>query len=146
MQKLKKNWFVVSKMTRKSCILTWAFESLKSLHFDWFLLCINLKNYWGVILNETEKWCKVWRKIDLWIGQWHVEFGKFSLEDLQVSKLELSWDFFAKVGNPWAKIFYRGVMKNDEKFEDELTCHFKIDMRNATNFDPSIGKSQKCSL
>ena len=37
-------------------------------------------------------------------------------------------------------------MKNDKKFEDELTFHFKIDMRNVTNFDPSIGKSQKCSL
>ena len=27
------------------------------------------------------------------------------------------------------------TMKNDEKFEEELTCHFKIDMRNLTNFD-----------
>ena len=23
------------------------------------------------------------------------------------------------------------------KFEEELTCHFKIDMKNLTNFDPS---------
>ena len=23
-------------------------------------------------------------------------------------------------------------------FEEELTCHFKIDMRNLTNFDPSL--------
>ena len=28
------------------------------------------------------------------------------------------------------------TMKNDAKFEEELTCHFKIDMRNFTNFDP----------
>ena len=27
-------------------------------------------------------------------------------------------------------------MKNDAKFKEELTCHFKIDMRNL-NFDPS---------
>ena len=27
-------------------------------------------------------------------------------------------------------------MKN-AKFEEELTCHFKIDMRNLMNFDPS---------
>ena len=26
-------------------------------------------------------------------------------------------------------------MKNDEKFEEELTCHFKIDIRNLTNFE-----------
>ena len=25
-------------------------------------------------------------------------------------------------------------MKNDAKFEEELTCQFKIDMRNLTNF------------
>ena len=29
------------------------------------------------------------------------------------------------------------TMKNDTKFEEELTCHFKIDMRNLTYFDPS---------
>ena len=29
------------------------------------------------------------------------------------------------------------VMKNDPKFEEELTCHFKIDIRNLMNFDPS---------
>ena len=29
------------------------------------------------------------------------------------------------------------TMKNDAKFEEELTCHFKIDMSNLTNFDPS---------
>ena len=27
-------------------------------------------------------------------------------------------------------------MKNDSKFEEELTRHFKIDMRNLMNFDP----------
>ena len=26
-------------------------------------------------------------------------------------------------------------MKNDAKFEEELTFHFKIDMRNLMNFD-----------
>ena len=44
----------------------------------------------------------------------------------------------------------RGVcvmtMKNDTKFEEELTCQFKIDMRNLTNFDPSTQKSQKFAL
>ena len=29
------------------------------------------------------------------------------------------------------------TMKNDAKFEEELTCHFKIDMRNLINFDLS---------
>ena len=26
------------------------------------------------------------------------------------------------------------TMKNDAKFEEELTCHFKTDLRNLTNF------------
>ena len=44
----------------------------------------------------------------------------------------------------WLKT-YRGVvmtMKNDAKFKEELTYHFKIDMKNLTNFDPSTRKSQ----
>ena len=38
------------------------------------------------------------------------------------------------------------TMKNDAKFEEELTCQFKIDMRNLTNFDPSTRKPQKFAL
>ena len=39
------------------------------------------------------------------------------------------------------------TMKNDAKFEEELTCQFdKTDMRNLTNFDPSTPKSQKFAL
>ena len=37
-------------------------------------------------------------------------------------------------------------MKNDAKFEEELTCQFKIDMRNLMNFDLSTRKSQKFAL
>ena len=38
------------------------------------------------------------------------------------------------------------TMKNDAKFEEELTCQFKIDIRNLTNFDSSTQKSQKFAL
>ena len=38
------------------------------------------------------------------------------------------------------------AMKNDAKFEEELTYQFKIDMRNMTNFDPNTRKSQKYAL
>ena len=37
-------------------------------------------------------------------------------------------------------------MKNDAKFEEDLTCPFKIDVRNLTDFDPSTQKSQKFAL
>ena len=29
-------------------------------------------------------------------------------------------------------------MKNNAKFEEELTCQFKIDMKNFTNFDGAL--------
>ena len=38
------------------------------------------------------------------------------------------------------------TMKNDTEFEEELTCQFKIDMRDLTNFNPSTRKSQKFTL
>ena len=38
------------------------------------------------------------------------------------------------------------IMKNDAKFEKELTCQFKIGLRKLTNSDPSTGKSQKYVL
>ena len=35
------------------------------------------------------------------------------------------------------------IMKRDAKLEEELTCHFKIEMRTLINFNPSTRKSQK---
>ena len=36
--------------------------------------------------------------------------------------------------------------KDDAKFEKDLTCQFKIDVRILMNFDPSTQKSQKVEL
>ena len=38
------------------------------------------------------------------------------------------------------------TMRNDAKSEEELTCEFKMDMGNLTNFDPGTQKSQKSAL
>ena len=38
------------------------------------------------------------------------------------------------------------TLKNNEKFEKELTCGFKIDIMNLKNFDSSTQKSQKFKL
>ena len=35
------------------------------------------------------------------------------------------------------------TMKNNAKFDEELTFHFKTDMSNLTNFDSSTQKSKK---
>ena len=46
----------------------------------------------GVIIHDTEGWCKIGRKTDLWFGKWHEQYGTFSPEHLKVSKLGLWWD------------------------------------------------------
>ena len=38
------------------------------------------------------------------------------------------------------------TMKNNARFEEELSCHFKTDMTNLTNFDSSTRKSKKIAL
>ena len=37
-------------------------------------------------------------------------------------------------------------MKIDAKIEEELACQFKIDMRNLTNFDPTLKNLKICTL
>ena len=69
---------------------------------------------------------------------------------MKFSKLGLSLDLFIK-SRKCMSLKLRGelifmAMKNDAKFEIELTCHFKIDKCNLTNFDPSTQKSQKFAL
>ena len=68
-----------------------------------------------------------------------------AIETLKIETLMGS--FYPKLKMYELKI-YRGVMHhgNDKgcKIEDQLTCQFKIDMRNLTNFDPSTQKS--CTL
>ena len=37
-------------------------------------------------------------------------------------------------------------MKNDAKFEEQLTCQFKVNLSNLMNFELSTQKSQKFEL
>ena len=122
-----------------------GFCCAKYLMFDW-------KKYIGVIVifHDTEEWCKIWRKTNLWFGKWHEEFGKFSPEHWKVSKLGLSWDPFVQKRKCMSLKFTGDLcvmtMKNDTKIEEELTCHFKIDMSNLINFGPITPKSSKFAL
>ena len=38
------------------------------------------------------------------------------------------------------------TLKDNEKSEEEMTCCFKIDIKNLTNFDSRTRKSQKLTL
>ena len=113
-------------------------------------ILFELKKYRGVIFHDTVEWCKIWRKTDVWFEKWHVEFGKFSPEHLKVSKLGLWWDSFIqsrkRMSWKFAEELRVMTMKSDAKFGEELTCHFKTDMRNLTNFDSSTRKCKKFAL
>ena len=151
-RKLKRNWLVVLKLTWGiSQILTQALESLKNLCFNW-LLVTKVYIVWAtkvqrsylswhsrVMQNLKKNWLVAWK--------WHEEFGKFTPEHSKVSKLELWWDPFSQsrkcVTLKFTEQLCVMTMKNDTKIEEELTCRFKIDMRNFTNVDPSTRKSKK---
>ena len=78
--------------------LTWAWGSPKNLHFNGLFSTkvynISVKKYSGAIFHDTEEWYKIWRNTDLWFGKWQEEFGNFSPEHLEVSKLGLWGDPF----------------------------------------------------
>ena len=143
-QKLKRNWLVVLKLTwGTSQILTRALESLKNLCFNWLLVTkvyivwaakvqrSYLSWHWGVMHILKKKWLVVWNR----------QFGKFSPEQLKVSKLGLWWGPSVQSRKVMTLKFTEELCvmaaKNNAKFEEELTCQFKTDMRNLTNFDSS---------
>ena len=113
-------------------------------------LMFDLKKYRGVIFHDTEGWCKIWRKTNLWFGKWHEEYGKFSPQHLKVSKVQFWWDSLIESRKSMSLKLTEELcvmtMNNDAKFEEELTCHFKIDMRHLTNFDSSTQKSKRIHL
>ena len=142
MQNLKKNWFVVWKMTWGIWqIFTGALKIVKNWEFDEILLS-KVENVWAMMQN--------WRAIDLSFQNWHGEFDEFWPEHLKVSKIftlmhsfEAEYIFFELKSTEELSFM---TLKSDTKFGEELTSRFKIDQRNLTNFDLSTWKSQKCSL
>ena len=113
-------------------------------------IMVKLKKHRGVIFHDTEESWRIWRKTDLWFGKWNKELDKFSPEHLKVSKLVHSWGTFIQ-SRKYMCLKFTGelcvmTMKNYARFEKELTCQFKIDMRNLTTFDQSTPKSQKFAL
>ena len=100
---------------------------------------LHLKHYLQIYLTFLSA--------DLWFAKWHEEYGKFFPGHL---KLGFWWDPLIQ---NWKSMSPKSTedlsfmtMKNYAKFEKELTRHFKVDMRNLMNFNPSTRKSQKFSF
>ena len=64
-------------------------------------------------------------------GKWYEQFGKFLPKHSEVSELGLWWDPFIQNRKYMSLKFTEDIcimiVKNDAKFEVELTCRFKID-------------------
>ena len=154
-QKLKRNWLVVLKLTwGTSQILTRALESLKNLCFNWLLVTkvynvwatkvqrSYLSWHWRVMQNLKKNWLVVWKMTwEIWhIFTWAIESVKIET---------LIGYFCPKYKSMTLKLteeLHIMTMKNNAKFEVELNCHFKTDMRNLMNFDSSTSKSKKFAL
>ena len=155
MKSLKRNWLVISKLTWSiSQILTQALASLKNFHFNGLLLSKvyivwakkvqggYLLWHWIVMQNLKKNWLVVQKMTR--------NLANFHCRALKVSKLELWWDPFIQSRKCMSlkctdKLCVM-TMKNDTKFEEELICCVKTDMRNLTNFELSTRKSQKFAL
>ena len=89
------------------------------------------------------------KKNEWWFGKWHEKFGKILPEHTKVSRLGLLLGHFIQsrkcMSLKFAGELYFMTMTNDAKFEKKLTSHFKNDMSNLMNFDPTTRKSQKFS-
>ena len=113
-------------------------------------IMLELKKYERVMFHDTEEWCKNWRETHLWLRKSHEEFDKFLQEHSKVSKLGLWWDPFIQ-NNKCMRLKLTEelcvmAMKNDAKFEEELTCPFKIKM-SFNEFWPKHSKvSNICAL
>ena len=134
-------WSEHSKVS-KICTLIGPFHA-KYITFD-------LKKYRGVIFHDTEEWCKIWRKIDLWFEKWHEEYEYlkvFSPEHLKVSKLELWWDLLIQSRKSMRLKFTEELcvtaMKNDTKIWRGIDLSFQNWHEEFDEFDPSTRKSKK---
>ena len=99
MQNLKKNWSVVSKMIRIWWVLTGVLNTLKNLHFHWFLLCkvfnvwpkkverSYLSWHWTVMQSLKKRWLVVWKMT--W-GIWKI--FTWAIESLKIGTLMGSLD------------------------------------------------------
>ena len=92
--------FMVLKMTWG--IFPRALGILKNWDFDGILnlkqKMHKLKIYRGVMCQDNEEWCEIWRKIDVSFQNWHGEFDEFWPDH---SKVSIIWIL---MGSFWKKL------------------------------------------
>ena len=152
-QNLERNRLVVSNLPQGIWqMLTWALKSLKDFYFNGLFMgkvyVVWTKKlersypswHWRWMQNLKKNWLVAWKMTR---GIWQI-FTR-ALESVKIGTL---MGPFAQSRKCMTLKFTEELcvmtMKNYTKTEEELTCRFKTDMRNFTNFDPSTQKSKKC--
>ena len=86
----------------------------------------------------------------MWIEKRLWQIWQIFTRALESVKIGTLWDPFVQSRKAMTLKFAEELcvmtMKNNAKFEEELTCHFKTDMRNLTNFNSSTRKSKNIAL
>ena len=77
--------------------------------------------------HDTEKWCKIWRKTDLFFQQWQ-NFGEFWHEHSKVSKICTFIGFFCAKYITFDLKKYRGVMLHHSEVEEWCKICRKTDL------------------
>ena len=155
-QNLKRNLLVSSKLTWAIWrILTRALENLINLHFNGFPFN-KVYNVWTK--KSLGELCLMALNIDATFdGKLTCAFknvlrnlANFHQSMFESLKTGTWWDPFIQsrkcTSSKFTGEFCVMTMKNDTKCEEELTCQFRTDMRNLTNFDLNTQKSQKFEL
>ena len=103
------------------------------------------KKYREAISPDTEKWCRIWRKLISCFKN-DKNLVNFYLNTWNSQNFSFDWLLLCKVYNVWTKKGTEGLsfltLKSDANFEEELTSGLKNNMRNITNFHHNTLKSQ----
>ena len=89
-----------------------------------------LNIYRGVLCQDIEEWCKVWRGIDLSVQNWQEKFDEFWPEHSKISKICTLMGFF------WTKYImfelriYRGVLCHDNKIWYKIWRRIDLSVQN----------------
>ena len=117
--------------------------------FCWKYIKFKLKKYIALMSHDSEDWCRIWRKTDLLFQKWQ-EFGELWPKHSKVSTICTFIGSYCAIVPLVFTVWPNGVNFHDNeewyKFGEESTCHFKIDIRNLTNFHLSTRKSKKFPL
>ena len=130
-------------------------QKSENLHFDWLLLSSAYKGleeklqksyvskHWRVIQSLKKNWLLVPKNNIRNFEHFNVSSGKS--ENLHFDVLLLP-----KVYYVWAKKSTEGLyvitLANKANFEDKLPCALKNDMKDLTNFDPTLESLKICTL